>query len=102
MNTLFTLDATKIDWEMLRRQKLWLMDLDPNLRTDLDPSLRIVVGIAGFDDQIEGILGFIDYVQDAAVDQGLVTEEAVFGFSAAAHDSNWASPSLGRTGTGKS
>lgn len=48
-----------IDWELLREQKQWLMSQD--------------------NDHAEGLLAFIDSIQDYAVDNYLVQEETVFG-----------------------
>lgn len=60
MTKLFTLDADLIDWELLRRQKDWLSSIPA-----------------------DGILGLIDFIQDAVVAQGLATEVEIFGFSSA-------------------
>ena len=68
--TLFSLDASKIDWSLLRSQKLWLISNHAQETGDE----------AAFE-AVEGLLNFIDYIQDSAVDQGLANEEEVFGFS---------------------
>ena len=48
-----------IDWALLREQKQWLMSQE--------------------NDYAEGLLAFIDSLQDYAVDNYLVQEETVFG-----------------------
>ncbi len=48
-----------IDWALLREQKQWLMSQE--------------------NDYAEGLLAFIDSLQDYAVDNFLVQEETVFG-----------------------
>ena len=48
-----------IDWALLREQKQWLMSQE--------------------NDYAEGLLAFIDSIQDYAVDNFLVQEETVFG-----------------------
>lgn len=48
-----------IDWALLREQKQWLMSQE--------------------NDYAEGLLAFIDSIQDYAVDNYLVQEETVFG-----------------------
>ena len=48
-----------IDWALLREQKQWLMSQE--------------------NDNAEGLLAFIDSLQDYAVDNYLVQEETVFG-----------------------
>lgn len=83
-DTLFTLDASRIDWTVLRSQKLWLLDQNTSESTD-----EIAF------EATEGLLSFLDYVQDSAVDQGLASEEEVFGFSSAPNDTQ----SLAAAGT---
>ena len=75
MKAPFSLDAGAINWELLRSQKLWLIE-----HNGLD-----AIDQAAFE-ATEGLLSFIDYVQDSAVDQGLVSEMEVFGFSSSPED----------------
>lgn len=49
----------KIDWELLRKQKQWL--------------------IAQSSEEAEGLLNFVDSIQDYAVDNWIVEEKTVFG-----------------------
>lgn len=49
----------KIDWELLRNQKQWL--------------------IAQSSEEAEGLLNFVDSIQDYAVDNWIVEEKTVFG-----------------------
>jgi hypothetical protein len=49
----------RIDWDLLRDQKSWLL------------AMGVELG--------EGVIGLLDEIQDAAVADGLATEEAVFG-----------------------
>jgi hypothetical protein len=66
-------DYTKINWELLRAQKLDLLFVISDLeeRGKLDP----VVG--EWVDSLTGILHLIDHFQDCAVDSGLYTEHEV-------------------------
>lgn len=53
----------RIDWSLLRKQKAWLADRLPC-------------------DEAEGLLSLLDDLQDTAVDEFGVKEEAVFGVEA--------------------
>lgn len=53
------------NWPLLRKQKLWLLEQEPTSRQDSE--------------FIDGLIGLLDAVQDAAVDDGLVTSQDVFG-----------------------
>ena len=52
----------KIDWKKLRQQKRWLVAYQ-----------------GGDDNAAEGLLNLLDHIQDAAVADGLASEEEVFG-----------------------
>lgn len=62
-----------MNWEMLRDQKVWLLNLwnemrkNPNAWTDTDREM------------LDGIINMIDGVQDYAIDNGNATEYEVFG-----------------------
>ena len=67
-----------MDWELLRQQKLLLLDVIDYLENDTPYSIP--------DDNDEkhaeglrGILHLIDHIQDEAVDLGIEDEETVFG-----------------------
>lgn len=53
------------DWALLREQKAQLVD---------GP-----VGSPDYEEAVAGLLNWIDAIQDAAVDSGMVSEEEVFG-----------------------
>ena len=50
----------KLDWELLRAQKQWLLKFDCS--------------------EAEGLIHLLDYLQDQAVDSGEFTEQEVFNF----------------------
>jgi hypothetical protein len=56
------------NWEMLRKQKYTLVKIHLGLN---DPEQT--------DEAIEGLLNFLDAIQDAVVADNLATEEEVFG-----------------------
>lgn len=47
-----------IDWDLLRQQKLWLLQHDT--------------------EEADGLVNLLDHIQDTAVDIGAATEEEVF------------------------
>lgn len=53
--------VSNIDWELLRKQKRWLINQNGELAA--------------------GLIGLIDALQDAAVDSGLSTVDEVFGIN---------------------
>ena len=55
----------QVDWQVLREQKAQLVSGDP--------------GSAEYKEAIEGLIGLIDALQDAAVDSGVVDPGEVFG-----------------------
>ena len=55
-----------IDWELLRRQKVELLDV-----------INMYKLPAG--NHLDGVVYLIDHIQDSAVDSGYYTEEQVFG-----------------------
>ena len=68
----------KLDWQLLREQKDWLLDMAENL--------------TGVDDQayVDGILSMMDALQDEAVENGDATELEVFGpANAACNHGTW-------------
>ena len=86
--TLFSLDASKIDWTLLRSQKLWLIS---NQAQETGDETAF--------EAVEGLLNFLDYIQDSAVDQGLASEEEVFGFSSSPTDAQLLAASQAESGT---
>jgi hypothetical protein len=64
-----------VDWEELRLQKLALVEL-----LDQDPGtmLQNVLGSAALQAQLNGLVTFLDAVQDTAADT-YVSKETVFG-----------------------
>lgn len=56
------------DWDMLQQQKLELLNLLGNHRNKCSPIL-------------DGLIHFLDAIQDAAVDDGIASKEEVFGKS---------------------
>jgi len=52
-----------IDWHLLRQQKYDLFELEEFIPSEL----------------LDGLLGFIEAIQDAAVTDGIVTEVEMFG-----------------------
>jgi microcompartment protein CcmK/EutM len=63
-----TVTTGKMDWELLRKQKLVLVEL----RTGS-------VVTAEQEESLEGILNLIDFIQDQVVDSGQESEAVVFG-----------------------
>jgi len=57
------------DWRLLRRQKQWLIET-ANLESEISDGDCMLCS---------GIINFIDSIQDAAVDSGLLSESIVFG-----------------------
>lgn len=61
-----------IDWELLRKQKVWLLLLarkafnNPDAWTDEDREM------------FDGLINLIDGIQDYAIDNGDATEQEVF------------------------
>lgn len=55
-----TLENFNVDWELLRKQKSWLYEMKT--------------------EEADGLINFLDYIMDAAVDSGTFTEEEVFAF----------------------
>ena len=53
------IDIGKIDWDMLRQQKAWLLNQD--------------------NENAVGLVNLIDHIQDEAVDNGDASEIEVFG-----------------------
>lgn len=60
-----TAAVSKIDWPLLREQKLYCLN-----EADNNPDAKGIY---------EGIIALMDAIQDAAVIDGLATEEEVFG-----------------------
>lgn len=56
-------DFEKIDWALLHSQKEWLTTQDS--------------------EEAYGLIHFIDFIQDTAVESGYFTEREVFGFEVA-------------------
>ena len=56
-----------VDWELLREQKLALLSI---MRGDFTPI---------YNEELEGIVNFIEAFQDWPIDQGNATAEEVFG-----------------------
>jgi hypothetical protein len=57
----------KLDWELLRAQKLWLLNVADKSTNPDDQSA------------VDGILSMMDCIQDEAVENGDATEAEVFG-----------------------
>ena len=62
------LDISKIGWSLLREQKNDLIIIRDEYIND-----------GNLIESIEGILAFIDHIQDQVVDSGEIIEEEVFG-----------------------
>jgi hypothetical protein len=60
------IDSDKMDWGLLRQQKLILLHLREQVFSNEDK------------DTLSGMIHLLDYIQDIAVEQGL-SEEEVFG-----------------------
>ena len=58
------------DWKLLRQQKLHLLEILDDKKSNVTAEQR---------QSIEGLINFLDSVQDAAVTSKLYTEEDVFG-----------------------
>lgn len=58
----------KTDWELLRKQKLKLLSYSIEQDEEWDDF-----------EAMTGIINWIDFIQDAVVDSGLVPEHVVFG-----------------------
>jgi len=56
------IEINNIDWKLLREQKEWLLSI-----SDVDER------------NLDGVLNLIDHIQDQAVEQGVASEEIVFG-----------------------
>lgn len=67
-NTTFELDADLVDWKRLRKQKAALVEIGPKLTHN-----QFML--------VDGVVNFLDYIQDCAVEQGVVSEKKVFGTS---------------------
>ena len=65
-----TVDVSEVDWELLRKQKLHLLEI----LNDENSSIT-----AEHHASIEGIVSFLDSIQDGVVDTGKLSEEKVFG-----------------------
>jgi hypothetical protein len=63
-----TVTLGKMNWELLRRQKRVLLNLDTG---------SVVTGKQN--EAIEGIVSLIDHIQDQVVDSGQMTSKTVFG-----------------------
>jgi hypothetical protein len=63
-------DLTKTDWALLRKQKQNLLDLDFVRANGKKPRVKET-------DLLDGLLNFIDCIQDEAAEQ--IGEETVFG-----------------------
>ena len=64
-----TIDLSKTNWKLLREQKINLLRL---IEIDEFPNLRV-----GFKENIQGIVSWIDDIQDQAAEQ--IGEKKVFG-----------------------
>lgn len=65
-----TVDVSEVDWELLRKQKLDLLEI----LNDENSSIT-----AEHHASIEGIVSFLDSIQDGVVDTGKLSTEKVFG-----------------------
>ncbi|MDD3428097.1 MAG: hypothetical protein PHR42_04095, partial [Caldisericia bacterium] len=63
-------DVSEVDWELLRKQKLHLLEI----LSDENSSVT-----AEHHASIEGIVSFLDSIQDGVVDTGKLSAEKVFG-----------------------
>lgn len=63
--------VSRIDWEQLRAQKRWLLGVAQELSRESRGKINIA-------ESADGIISLIDVLQDAAVADGLASEETVF------------------------
>ena len=68
------------DWKLLREQKAWLLEVSTSCREMLEGTedLRDIQEWTQVLDNSTGLVNWIDQIQDAAVDSGLVPEHEVF------------------------
>ena len=74
------IDETQIDWEELQNQKAFLIDaieFFENIAKD-EENTNACFGFAWGAHNLKGILHFIDYIQDTAIDGGWMPEDKVF------------------------
>jgi len=65
-----TVDVSEVDWELLRKQKLHLLEIVSDKNTSLSLEHQL---------SIEGIVSFLDAIQDEVVDTGKLSADKVFG-----------------------
>jgi hypothetical protein len=77
-------DFSEINWDMLRQQKIALLEL----RNDLDKVLSLDQSwlkdperLREQADALSGVIHLIDYVQDSAIESGEFSEDEVFAFT---------------------
>ena len=77
-------DFNEIDWGVLRKQKVALLELRNDLEKvlNLDQSwLKDPERLREQAEALSGVIHLIDYVQDRAVESGELSEDEVFAFT---------------------
>ena len=73
--------ATSIDWELLRKQKLGLLEVIGEIEEDLRFDTLTEEQNKKKIEYLTGILHFIDFIQDEIAATGLISEDIILGVS---------------------